>query len=166
MFKIKKYFLTNVLVLISFILLGILLYYFLDINMGKTMVDNSLEFGEIFSHNILYFFIAFLGFLTLGVANVLLLIINGLIIGFYIGNSIHNDQFIFTMLNLLPHGVFELLALLIASTYSFYMISYSYNLLFKKEKISHNIGKITGFTAILILTLTILAAIIEINVHF
>lgn len=77
-----KNFIFNILVLIIGGLLGCLVYYLLNIDLGKMIVAQDLNLQEIFFHNLIYFFSAIFGFLTLGLLNIGMLLINSGMLGF------------------------------------------------------------------------------------
>lgn len=99
-------------------LLGCLVYYLLNIDLGKMIVAQDLNLQEIFFHNLIYFFSAIFGFLTLGLLNIGMLLINSGMLGFFIAHGIYSNQLKSILLVLAPHAIFEILALLIASTFS------------------------------------------------
>ncbi|EGQ2712991.1 stage II sporulation protein M [Staphylococcus pseudintermedius] len=141
--------------------MGILLYYFLDVDLGKAMISEDLNVKDLFIHNFTYFIIAIFGFLFLGTLNVVMILLNAAILGFFIAHGIKSDQVIQVILALAPHSILEIAALLIASTFSLGYISYLYNKFIKKKKIETKIHRDFAITILLVLILTLVAALIE-----
>ncbi|HHW7840854.1 stage II sporulation protein M [Staphylococcus aureus] len=141
-------------------LLGCLVYYLLNIDLGKMIVAQDLNLQEIFFHNLIYFFSAIFGFLTLGLLNIGMLLINSGMLGFFIAHGIYSNQLKSILLVLAPHAIFEILALLIASTFSLGFLSYLYQRMVKKNKMFHNFVT----TIITVIVLTIIASLLEVYV--
>ncbi|HCY3155998.1 TPA: stage II sporulation protein M [Staphylococcus aureus] len=141
-------------------LLGCLVYYLLNIDLGKMIVAQDLNLQEIFFHNLIYFFSAIFGFLTLGLLNIGMLLINSGMLGFFIAHGIYSNQLKSILLVLAPHAIFEILALLIASTFSLGFLSYLYQKMVKKNKMFHNFVT----TIITVIVLTIIASLLEVYV--
>nr|WP_245173722.1 stage II sporulation protein M [Staphylococcus chromogenes] len=142
-------------------LIGILLYYFLGVDLGKAVISEDLNVKDLFVHNLTYFIIAVFGFLSLGILNVVMIFLNSAIIGFFIAHGIKSGQTIKVILALAPHSVFEIGALLIASTFSLGYISYLYNKFIKKREIKTKIYRDFVLVILLVLILTLVAALIE-----
>ncbi|MCL7539844.1 hypothetical protein M8394_14070, partial [Staphylococcus aureus] len=70
--------------------MGCLVYYLLNIDLGKMIVAQDLNLQEIFFHNLIYFFSAIFGFLTLGLLNIGMLLINSGMLGFFIAHGIYS----------------------------------------------------------------------------
>lgn len=140
-------------------LLGCLVYYLLNIDLGKMIVAQDLNLQEIFFHNLIYFFSAIFGFLTLG-----LLLINSGMLGFFIAHGIYSNQLKSILLVLAPHAIFEILALLIASTFSLGFLSYLYQRMVKKNKIKNKMFHNFVTTIITVIVLTIIASLLEVYV--
>ncbi|MEB8151649.1 stage II sporulation protein M [Staphylococcus xylosus] len=157
----KKILYFNLSTLVIGFLIGVLLYYFLEIDLGKMTLSENLNIQDIFIHNSIYFLIAILGFITLGVVNVIMLILNAAIIGFFIAHGFKSNQVIEIVLALAPHSIFEISALLIASTFSLGYMSYIYKKLIKKRKIETKIYKHFIIVILLVLILTFIASLAE-----
>ncbi|ONH14384.1 hypothetical protein BMF31_10915 [Staphylococcus aureus] len=140
--------------------MGCLVYYLLNIDLGKMIVAQDLNLQEIFFHNLIYFFSAIFGFLTLGLLNIGMLLINSGMLGFFIAHGIYSNQLKSILLVLAPHAIFEILALLIASTFSLGFLSYLYQRMVKKNKMFHNFVT----TIITVIVLTIIASLLEVYV--
>ncbi|HDD7076625.1 TPA: stage II sporulation protein M [Staphylococcus aureus] len=138
-------------------LLGCLVYYLLNIDLGKMIVAQDLNLQEIFFHNLIYFFSAIFGFLTLGLLNIGML-------GFFIAHGIYSNQLKSILLVLAPHAIFEILALLIASTFSLGFLSYLYQRMVKKNKIKNKMFHNFVTTIITVIVLTIIASLLEVYV--
>ncbi|AWQ70414.1 hypothetical protein CSB84_0202 [Staphylococcus aureus] len=137
-----------------------MVYYLLNIDLGKMIVAQDLNLQEIFFHNLIYFFSAIFGFLTLGLLNIGMLLINSGMLGFFIAHGIYSNQLKSILLVLAPHAIFEILALLIASTFSLGFLSYLYQRMVKKNKMFHNFVT----TIITVIVLTIIASLLEVYV--
>lgn len=137
------------------------MYYVAGVDLGKMNINENIEIKEIFMNNIFYFLAAMFGFLSLGIANIIILLINGGMIGFFLAHGFKSHQFINVLLALAPHSIFEILSLLIASTYSYFILWFLYQKIFKKNKINIHFIKLTILTIIVIIILTFTGSIIE-----
>ncbi|MGC7622773.1 stage II sporulation protein M [Staphylococcus epidermidis] len=143
------------------LLIGILAYYALDIDLGKMQINKNIQVSSIFLNNFIYFMICMFGFLTIGVANVLMLLINGGLIGFFLAHGMKSNQLLNVFLALAPHSIIEISCLLIASTYSYIIIWLIYIKFFKKQKSHINVLKLTIYTFISVVFLTFLGSLVE-----
>ena len=133
-------------------LLGCLVYYLLNIDLGKMIVAQDLNLQEIFFHNLL------------GLLNIGMLLINSGMLGFFIAHGIYSNQLKSILLVLAPHAIFEILALLIASTFSLGFLSYLYQRMVKKNKIKNKMFHNFVTTIITVIVLTIIASLLEVYV--
>ncbi|NMD71251.1 stage II sporulation protein M [Bacillus sp. DNRA2] len=115
-----------------------------------------------FSHNMKQCLILVLvGFLTYGIGSLIILITNGVMIGIVIEMIIQNNmtQAIFTAF--LPHGIFEIPAVLIACLYPFMLWSFLITAI-KKRNVSPKIVKLEIIMPpLLIVILLFIAGILE-----
>ncbi|PAH52029.1 hypothetical protein APW03_06680, partial [Staphylococcus aureus] len=107
---------------------------------------------------------AIFGFLTLGLLNIGMLLINSGMLGFFIAHGIYSNQLKSILLVLAPHAIFEILALLIASTFSLGFLSYLYQRMVKKNKIKNKMFHNFVTTIITVIVLTIIASLLEVYV--
>ncbi|WP_353505253.1 stage II sporulation protein M [Staphylococcus sp. Marseille-Q5304] len=143
------------------ILIGVMLYYFSGINLGHMYLNNDLNFIDILLNNLLYFSISTFGFLTLGLANVFLLLLNGALIGFIFAHCFKTNQLLHACIYLVPHGILEICVLILTSTFSYYIILVGYNRFIKKDSAKSHIIKFFTFTIGVSIFLLIIAATIE-----
>ncbi|RQM99717.1 hypothetical protein COR53_02100 [Staphylococcus pettenkoferi] len=138
-----------------------MIYFFLDVDLGEMYLNDDINIKEIFANNFIYFLVSILGFLSLGIVNVGLLIINGGMIGFFFAHCLKSNQLLKFFLYLGPHALFEILVLILTSTFSFYTIVFAYKRIINKEKIKVNLIKRFLLTFLLSCFLLFIAAIIE-----
>ncbi|WP_394356898.1 stage II sporulation protein M [Staphylococcus simulans] len=159
--SVIKVFLINLTILFSGLLIGILVYYALDLDLGKMKINNDIKISSIFLNNLLYFMICMFGFVTIGLANITILLINGGLIGFFLAHGMKTNQFLDVFLALAPHSIIEIICLLISSTYSYIILIVIYKRIFNKQKIPINLLKLTTYTFIGIVLLTYIGSLVE-----
>lgn len=134
-------------ILIVFLLIGYFLAPQLDelLNPVVNELANKVHSGEIqvsfqsiFSNNIRVVFLSFL-FGALFGFSALILAFNGLFVGYF---TAIQDDFFNTLLLLVPHGIFELPACVIACASGFVLFNFIFR--FMKSLLKQNNGSITG----------------------
>ncbi|MCY1591264.1 stage II sporulation protein M [Staphylococcus pettenkoferi] len=143
------------------VLLGVMIYFFLDVDLGEMYLNDDITIKEIFINNFIYFLVSILGFLSIGIVNIGLLIINGGMIGFFFAHCLKSNQLLKFFLYLGPHAVLEILVLILTSAFSFYTVVFAYKRIIKKQKIKGNLIKRFLLTFFLSCVLLFIAAVIE-----
>ena len=49
------------------VLLGVMIYFFLDVDLGEMYLNDDITIKEIFINNFIYFLVSILGFLSIGI---------------------------------------------------------------------------------------------------
>lgn len=161
----KIYILTTILFVIGIVSGVILSYIFLQ-NPSKLELNTNLSAVELFSHNYVWFIIFLFGFLTFGIINISMLLYNGGVIGFLIGYSLKTKQFIQLIIWLAPHGVFEILALIISNGFAFFILYFFYLKIIKEVKTNIKIKFLFIRSLLLITIFSIIASLLEVYINY
>lgn len=111
----------------------------------------------IFFNNLKSAFLALFFGIAFGIIPLVALISNGYILGF-VANYVFNQDGIFVLWKILPHGIFELPAILISVAIG---LNLGFNVLNKKFKFKEYFLRAIRFFVLVIIPLLIIAAIIE-----
>lgn len=152
---------------IFFITIGMVMGFYMtngDYSDDIVRINDQRHFFDYFFQNLSICIMMIVGMVTFGLSSVYILFINGLIIGGAFKISIpylmHPLQ---SLLLILPHGISELMAIMISGGIGFILLKEAILLLFaKKKKINFkNICKITCTGLVLVTILLFFSAIIE-----
>lgn len=112
-------------------------------------------------------YIIIVGFLTYGFGSLIILALNGVLIGIVLEMIVQNKISYAIFTGFLPHGIFEIPAILIACLYPFFIWRFL-GFLFKKKKMDTFIVKEVLITPVIISFLLVIAGIIEstVSVNF
>ncbi|MFC7439657.1 stage II sporulation protein M [Laceyella putida] len=164
-FNIKKYLIVSSAIYFGSLLLGCLLYITVPFNLGKIKVVNQTAWFEYVMHNGSLNLVLIFGFLTFCVVSVVLLLFNGVIIGYMVAHAAKYGMFLKFFFLLAPHGIAEIPAMLLASSISFTTLSYLRKQLRQRQKISFKYLSLNVFKySVIVAILTLIAGIIESNV--
>ncbi|WP_186433765.1 stage II sporulation protein M [Staphylococcus chromogenes] len=146
----------GIFVCISFLVFSISLIFgvLLSQPSSKT-VDYDLNFLDIFMKNLLVCVILIIGFFSLGIISLILLSINSGIFGAIFRQYYDDTSFNQFILSILPHGIFEVPALLISAAIGMsswlYIFQYIFNQRISIKKDSRFFCKVISFVVILLL---------------
>lgn len=168
----KTIFKINFLIVIIILIIGIVLGFFLTpvIKSEESFVKVH-SFSEIIQNNLTVNFSMASGILTFGISTLLLLLFNGALIGASVRSALTEDRmgYVDIIFSLVPHGIFELPALILSAMVGFqliefiilmYIINENYKRLFKLF-----IKKIIIRLLIMII-LTVIAGMVEWYITF
>lgn len=99
--------------------LSLVLTLILNFSFGKMDFTNEIDLGgwqEIFIHNVSIDLMIIGGGLLLGIPAIFILIINGLLLGALLGQSIINDQWFYFIATIAPNGVFEMIGFILSGS--------------------------------------------------
>jgi stage II sporulation protein M len=165
--KSKIYILISVLVFSLFSIIGFVFPFFEE-QIFKIISELKLLFeglnlwqtmGLIFFNNARASLMAILAGIFFGIIPIVILLTNGYLVGF-ISRIVSNEFSIFELWRLLPHGIFELPAVLISASLG---LKIGVEVITKptKENIIRNINKALKTFILMIIPLLVIAAIIE-----
>ncbi|KFM95116.1 stage II sporulation protein M [Bacillus clarus] len=139
---------------------ALMVFLILNIDFGEITFNNDIgSFFDIFIHNLKVQMFIFMGALLFGIPTTILLFINGFAIGMTVAQAIISGNLTKLLLNILPHGIFEIPGFLIISILSYQVLS-----IFIKGKKLKNLFEFFNKKKCLFLLsfiLTFIAAIIE-----
>lgn len=159
------YVLTIILFVIG-IVSGIVLSYVILQKPEKLELNTELSAIELFFHNYVWFIVFLFGFLTFGIINISMLLYNGGVIGFLIGYSLKTKQFLQLVVWLAPHGIFEILALIISNGFTFFIIYFFYLKIIKEIEIKVKIKVMFTSSFFLITIVSIIASLLEVYINY
>ena len=175
--QIKIYFLLALLLMIAGFLIGLV---FADIfqpvmdmllnNMANSSIPNVSEFQQILSNNVKANILVILGGILFSIFSAFSLLLNAILIG-YVASTIPFARFV---LLVVPHGIFEIPAILLAGSTAFMITHviircikgiFSKDLTLREEfSKSRNLIEAIIVSIIIILVLLVIAAFIEANI--
>ncbi|MCI0768191.1 stage II sporulation protein M [Bacillus sp. TL12] len=118
----------------------------------KTPFDYILHNGKILLALIL-------GVITFGLSTIYMVIMNGVFLGLSIYHTYHSQSILFTILSILPHGIFEIPAIILASSLGLSPLYMIFKTL-KGDKLKISF-KTISINILIIISLLIIAAIVE-----
>lgn len=130
---------------------------------GSTGDAISLEFIPLLINNSTVAAIMILGFVTFGLSTIITLMINGFVLGVLASDFVSQGEILYYFLLTLPHGVFELPALIIAGAVGLDMANSMIQHLRGKKEVLLSSAEIKEIQHILMITLALLviAAVVE-----
>lgn len=157
----KKQLKKSLIIFLLFLFLSFIATYFL-IKMSNPNIDsvdnlyvNKITFIGILTNNMLVCGFSLLGVFTFGITSFIVLVVNGISLGFIIGaNYAYTNHLWYFIRIIIPHIIFELPAILISCSIGLEGISFLKKTTLKEKLIY----------VFLILILLIIAAFIEVNV--
>ncbi|MFA4960345.1 MAG: stage II sporulation protein M [Candidatus Pacearchaeota archaeon] len=166
--KLRWFFLFSVGIFILFAVVGLIfpIFFTEEIISLLSRITISIEGKSlceliifIFSNNARSAITAFILGIGLGIFPLFILVLNGYVLGF-VGNKVIMQQGLLAFWKILPHGIFELFAVFLATGIG---IKIGTNQIFKHEKInlSYNYREGLRFFIFVIIPLLLIAAIIE-----
>lgn len=125
-------------------------------------LSNTYIFLFIFINNVIKSFLTLLGGFLFGILPLVFLFLNGEIIGFVFGLwQANGNGFLKILVGVLPHGIFEIPAILLATGYGIWLGWRFFLLLFRKEEFKSCFYYALRKYFTLVLPLLLLAALIE-----
>lgn len=156
-----KYIKVSSILFFLFFILGFIGIYFFSRSMGfnengnEELIRNNITFSKVFFNNLIVCTIAIFGILTFRISSGVVLIFNSLYLGIVIGaNYSTTGQLWYFMKFLIPHGIFEIPAIILACSIGFEGLKF-----FKKYTLRQKL-----YNIILIICLLTIAAFIEVNI--
>lgn len=126
-----------------------------DISSLENLIINKLSVKDILINNLIVCAVASLGIFTFRITPYLVLVINGLALGFIIGgNYAYTDQLWYFIKIVIPHSIFELPAIFISCSIGLEGFSY-----LKKYTTKDKV-----YAILLITSLLIVASFVEVNI--
>ncbi|HDR7951291.1 TPA: stage II sporulation protein M [Bacillus toyonensis] len=118
----------------------------------------SYSWFHYFSHNINQSILSIgLGILTYGIGSLILLALNGTLIGIVLAVMVQNDMTLEIFKSFLPHGVFEILAILLSCLYPYMVWGFIFQSI-KKRGIDFNLLKREIIPVPIIITILLIIA--------
>ena len=171
--KIKKYFLFSSLSFFSFSILGFI-YSLVNPDIARVFFDALSEkylfaidydfwqlFLFIFQNNLTIALVAYFSGIIFGLPTLIILIINSFVIGLVIEMATGEMNLLMIIFSLLPHGIFEIPAILLALSLGFVIGDALFGYLFKKISPKSSFLLTLKLFFYLVLPLLLLAALVE-----
>lgn len=132
----KKIILTVTIIFVASLIIGFLFIDYLKVYMNPVVniFQQKIQSGQVqlttsslYLNNLQSSLLIFIGSFLLGVFGILALIVNALLIGYFGAIYYLNGNFSVFLLLLLPHGIFELTSLILASSAGFITLKFLIN---------------------------------------
>lgn len=142
------------------------LVFILNLQVGELeYLKQGLQWHELFFHNYKINLLIVMGGILLYIPSALVLVINGMVSGFFVSQSILSNNFIQLFQSVLAHALFEVPAMIISAAIGMQISIYIYFMIIKKEKLILQKRKII-FALLLMTLLTFIASLIEVSFSF
>ncbi|PLX20960.1 hypothetical protein C0584_04205 [Candidatus Parcubacteria bacterium] len=118
-------------------------------------------FVFIFNNNVMIAFSAFLSGIIFGIPTMIILITNSFVIGTVVMIATEDMDIFSIIFSLLPHGIFEIPAILLALSLGFLLGRLMYGYLFKKKRIDEKFSFLVKVFFYVVFPLLFIAAFVE-----